>query len=88
MTDSLDLVKRIAIVALTAYGIRWLFGAKSAQTPKIQGDLKLYEIKWQMRAVAYACPSPKVDRQDDIDFPTTYGQQSAPCLSSSCGCFA
>ncbi len=54
MTDSLDLVKRIAIVALTAYEIRWLFGAKSAQTPKIQGDLKLYEIKWQMRAVAYA----------------------------------
>jgi hypothetical protein len=24
----------------------------------------------------FGCPLPKLDRQDDIDFPTTYGQQS------------
>jgi hypothetical protein len=54
MADSLELVKRVVAVALTAYAIRWLFNRKSGpQSPKIHGDVKVYEIKWQLRAAAY-----------------------------------
>ena len=54
MTDSLELVKGVVTVALTAYAIRWLFNRKGGpQSPKIRGDVKIYEIKWQLRATAY-----------------------------------
>lgn len=54
MADSLDLAKGVVTVALTVYAIRWLTTAKGPQCPKIQGDVSVYEIKWPLRAVAYA----------------------------------
>jgi hypothetical protein len=52
--DSLDRVKGIVPVALTAYAIRWLFNRNGGpQAPKIHGDVKEYEIKWQLRVSAY-----------------------------------
>jgi hypothetical protein len=54
MADSLELVRGVVTVALTVYAIRWLSSAKGPQSPRIRGDVSVYEIKWQLRAVAYA----------------------------------
>jgi hypothetical protein len=54
MSDLLDVVKGAATVALTVYGLRWLSAVKGSNTPRIHGEVAVYGIKWQIRAVAYA----------------------------------
>ena len=54
MSDLLDVVKGVATVALTVYGLRWLTTAKGSDTPRIHGEVAVYGIRWQIRAIAYA----------------------------------
>ena len=54
MSDLIDVVKGVATVALTVYGLRWLTTAKGSDSPRIHGEIAVYGIRWQIRAVAYA----------------------------------
>jgi len=54
MSGLIDLVKGVATVALTVYGLRCLTTAKGSDSPRIHGEIAVYGIRWQIRAVAYA----------------------------------
>ena len=62
MADSLDVAKGVVTVALTVFAIRWLTTAKGPQSPKVHADRAVYEIKWPVRAVAYASAGPHTYR--------------------------
>lgn len=54
MADLRDIVEGIVTVALIVFVTRWLSTAKGPDTPKTAGNVSIYEIKWPVRAVAYA----------------------------------
>jgi hypothetical protein len=54
MANSLDVIKGVATVALIAFTTRWVTTAKGSKSPKINGGVAVYGIRWPVRAVAYA----------------------------------